>query len=351
VPLTELSDEASYEAEISHCIGVTGYHHWFFLQALAEAFGMRMRAFAVDADGERLGVVPLLFRNRGPVSTANFLPVMGTGPVLRPPALHAGRVVELVRAVEPVLLRERTVVTKWSFAPGLEVSLQALAGHGFETGAADSYAVPGALSIDGYLKGLSHTYRRKLLGLERRGLRTGPSTRADILDWLPRQMSKMHRGQDMASDYSLPVARALMERLVDHPRMRWCSVRNSDGDLLALNACVIDENRLWGWLLAGEPVPGPSPHMAACWDGIQWALPQGLGYDFGSAPTEGNRNFKIWLGGELERCAMAERVRPRFYRTGRDLHARLTARRARLTERKAGNGSGQKALPERQSQA
>jgi CelD/BcsL family acetyltransferase involved in cellulose biosynthesis len=341
VPLVELGDEASYEAELGHCVGVTGYHHWFFLSALAEAFGMRMRAFAVDADGERLGVVPLLFRRRGPVSTANFLPVMGTGPVLRAKARQAGRVVDLVRAVEPVLLRERTVVTKWSFAPGLDVDLDGLTGHGFEVGAADSYAIPGSLSVEGYLKGLSHTYRRKMRGLERHGLHAGPSTRADIVDWLPQQVSKMHRGQDIASDYSLPVARALMDRLADHPRMRWCSVRNPEGQLLALNACVIGDDRLWGWMLAGEPVPGPSPHMAACWDSIQWALPQGLGYDFGSAPTEGNRNFKIWLGGELEHCATAERVRPRVYRAGRDLYARLASRRARRAERKA---IGDKAL-------
>jgi CelD/BcsL family acetyltransferase involved in cellulose biosynthesis len=346
VPLVELGDEASYEAEIGQCVGVTGYHRWFFLSALAGAFGMRMRAFAVDVDGERLGVVPLLFRRRGPVSTANFLPVMGAGPVLRAKALQAGRVVDLVRAVEPVLLRERTVVTKWSFAPGLDVNLEGLAEYGFEVGAADGYAVPGALSVDGYLKGLSHTYRRKLLGLERRGLRAEPSTRADILEWLPWQMSRMHRGQGIASDYSLPVARALMERLAGDPRMRWCSVRNSDGQLLALNASIIEEDRLWGWLLAGEPVPGPSPHMAACWDAIQWALPRGMGYDFGSAPTEGNRKFKVWLGGELERCATAERVRPRFYRAGRDLYARLAGQRARLAERKAANGTVSKALPE-----
>src|SRR5215469_13773893 len=49
VPLIELADEASYEAEIDQCVGVTGYHRWFFLSALAEAFGMRMKAFAVDA--------------------------------------------------------------------------------------------------------------------------------------------------------------------------------------------------------------------------------------------------------------------------------------------------------------
>jgi hypothetical protein len=86
--------------------------------------------------------------------------------------------------------------------------------------------------------------------------------------------------------------------------------------------------------------------MAACWDAIQWALPRGMGYDFGSAPTEGNRKFKVWLGGELERCATAERVRPRFYRAGRDLYARLAGQRARLAERRAANGTVSKALPE-----
>ena len=118
----------------------------------------------------------------------------------------------------------------------------------------------------------------------------------------------------MASDYSLPVARALMERLADHQRMRWRSVRDSDGRLLVLNASIIDEDRLWGWLLAGEPGARADPHIAAYWDAISWALGQGLGCDFGSAATEGIRNFKTRLGCALEHCAVAERVRPRFYR-------------------------------------
>ena len=55
----ELNDELTYEAEVSQCVGVTGYHHWFFLTALADALGLEFRAFAVDSGGERLGVVPL----------------------------------------------------------------------------------------------------------------------------------------------------------------------------------------------------------------------------------------------------------------------------------------------------
>jgi CelD/BcsL family acetyltransferase involved in cellulose biosynthesis len=330
--LTELDDEASYEAEVSQCVGVTGYHRWFFLSALAEAFGMRMRVFAVDAGRERLGVVPLLFRRRGPVSTVNFLPVAGVGPVLRGEALRAGRVPELVRAIEPVLLRERTVVTKWSFAPGVQVNLDALTDRGFHLSQVESYAVPAVKSVDDYLKGLAPKQRAAVLRGERRGLRTEPSTRDEITQWLPVWLSRPHgRRQSVASDYSPQAARLMMERLANDPRMLWRSVRDADGRLLTVNASIIDDDRLWGWLVAGDPVPGPSPHVAAYWDAIQWALNRGLACDFGCVPTSGIRDFKLAMGGELELCATAERVRPRAYRTGRNLHARMLLWRAQRT--------------------
>jgi CelD/BcsL family acetyltransferase involved in cellulose biosynthesis len=331
VTLFELGDEASYEAEIGQCVGVTGYHRWFFLSALAEAFGMRMRAFAVDVGGQRLGVVPLLFRRRGPVSTANFLPVCGVGPVPRGETLRAGRVLELLQAVEPVLLRERTVVTKWSFAPGLLVNLGPLARRGFEVGQVETYAIPATKSVDDYLKGLAPKQRAAVLRGERRGLLAEASTREDITEWLPVWLSGGHLRQKVVSDYSLPAARSILERLADDPRMLWRSVRDPSGRLLAMNASIIDEDRLWGWLLAGEPVPGPSPHVAAYWDAIQWSLSRGLGCDFGSTPTSGIRGFKVAMGGELELSATAERVRPRAYRTARSLHAGLARWRAKRT--------------------
>jgi CelD/BcsL family acetyltransferase involved in cellulose biosynthesis len=330
VSLIELGDEASYEAELTQCVGVTGYHRWFFLSALADAFGMRMRAFAVDAGGERLGVVPLLFRRRGPVSTANFLPVAGVGPVPRGEALRGGRVQEMLRAVEPVLLRERTVVTKWAFAPGLRVDLDGLTRHGFEVGQVESYAVPGTKSVEDYLKCLVPKQRAAVLRGERRGLRTGQSTREDITGWLPARLSGGYSRHEVVSDYSLKVAQSIMDRLADDPRMLWRSVRGADGRLLVMNASIIAEDRLWGWLLVGDPVPGPSPHVAAYWDAIQWSLSRGLACDFGTAPTSGVRDFKVAMGGEVEFCPVAERVRPRAYRTARILHARLLNQRAKM---------------------
>ena len=79
----ELDNEQAYEAELSQCVGVTGYHQWFFLQAIADALNLEFRAFAVEFEAEFLGVVPLLFRRRGPISTVNILPIGCIGPLIR----------------------------------------------------------------------------------------------------------------------------------------------------------------------------------------------------------------------------------------------------------------------------
>jgi hypothetical protein len=78
----ELNNELAYEAELRECVGVTGFHLWFFLSALADALRLEFRAFAVDSGSDRLGAVPMLFRRSGPVSTVNFLPIGGIGPVI-----------------------------------------------------------------------------------------------------------------------------------------------------------------------------------------------------------------------------------------------------------------------------
>jgi hypothetical protein len=327
--LDELFDEQSYEAELADCVGVTGYHRWFFLSALAEALGLRLRAFAVSAgDGSgRLGVVPLLLRRRGPVSTVNYLPVPHVGPVLTGAALRAGRLAEVLRAVEPVLLRERAVVTKWSFAPGVAVREAELTARGFEVSRPANYLVRGTTSVEDYLKGLAPKQRAAIRRGDARGLRAGPSSLDEITRWFPGRISAPYQRQGIAPDYSPAAARVLAARLAADPRMLWRTV--SDGErVLAVNACIVDGDRLWGWLLAGDPVPGPSPHVAAYWDAITWSRSRGLGCDFGGAPTSGIRDFKIAMGGEPEMCSAAERVRPRAYRAGQALHARLASRLA-----------------------
>jgi hypothetical protein len=320
--LRELDREQDYEAELAECAGVTGFHRWFFLRALSDALGLRFRAFAVDSADGLLGVVPVLLRRRGPVSTANYLPVPHVGPVLRD-----GRLAETLNAIDPFLLRARAVVTKWGFAPGVPTDPACLSAKGYEVTSLENFVVPGYLSPEKYLDGLAPKVRGKLRQGESRGLLAGPSTPEEIMRWFPGQVSAPYARQGAVSDYSAAAARELAAQLAGHPRMLWRSIRNGDR-LLAMNVSIVDD-RFWGWLMVGERVPGPSPQMMAYWDAVQWSLSRGLACDFGGAPTPGIRAFKLQMGGELEHCRTAERVRPRAYRTARALQARVSRPRAR----------------------
>jgi CelD/BcsL family acetyltransferase involved in cellulose biosynthesis len=321
ITLHEVDDEQAYEAEVSQCVGVTGYHHWFFLNAMAEALNLKFRAIAVDSNGERLGVVPLLFRRRGPVSTVNYLPVGCIGPLLRGEALRAGRVRELVSAVEPVLWRHRTAVTHWAFSPGLRVSAEHLAMRGFEVLESESYVIPAAKSIDDCLKSMSKVRRQSIKQSEAHGLVVTESSIEDITRWLPAQISGAYQRQGALPSYNPAQTRAMTEKLATHPRMLWRTVRGADSRILGVAGCVIGDDRLWGWLMVGPPAPGVSAHSICYWDLINWSLSRGLALDLGGVPSEGVRKFKISMGAEVETCVTAIRTRPGIvYTAGRTLY-------------------------------
>jgi hypothetical protein len=168
--ITELADEQAYEAEVSQCVGMTGYHHWFFLSALADALGCDFRAFAIDSGGERLGVVPLLFRRSGPVSTANFLPVGCIGPLIRGEALRAGRIGELLLGTDAVLRRHRTVAARLAFAPGLSLSPADLTIPKYEAFEWENFVMPAAKSVDDIWKSMSTGRRQSIRQTEKRGV-------------------------------------------------------------------------------------------------------------------------------------------------------------------------------------
>ena len=330
--LRELTDEQAYEAELAQCVGSTGFHRWFFLTAFADAVGLRLRAFAVDSSTGTLGVVPMLLRGRGPVTTVNYVAASRIGPVFHGDVLREGRVGEVLAAVEPVLRAERAVVTRWAFSEGRHLGADLLAVRGFDVWYEESFLVPGTLSADDYLKGLSPKQRAAIRRGGARGLTVGPSTAAEIVRWFPRQASKPVGRQGVregrGADYTHASALRLAGRLGCDPRMYWRSVRDPGGATIAMNVSVIDSGRLWGWLLVGDPVPGPSPHVAAYWDAVQWSLARDLGCDFGPVPHQGIRDFKVAMGGIPESYAVAERIKPRAYRAGREFYDRIAGRRA-----------------------
>jgi hypothetical protein len=328
--LYEIDNEQEYESEISQCVWVTGYHHWFFLSAMTEALNLKFRAVTVESHGKRLGVVPLLFRRRGPISTVNYLPIGVIGPLLRGETLRERRASELVRSVEPILRRHRTAVTQWAFPPGLNMSADQLKIPGFDIFEAESYVIPGSKSVDDCVKGMSRVRRQSIRQSEARGAIVSESSIDDITKWLPEQIGGAQQRHGLLP-YKLSEARVLTERLAAHPRMLWRTVRGTEGDILGMTGCVIGDDRLWGWLMAGPPTAGLSAHSLCYWDLIRWSRPRGLSYDLGGVPTEGIRKFKVSLGADVETFLTAVRMRPKaVYTAGQAIYnwaaTRLAAR-------------------------
>jgi Acetyltransferase (GNAT) domain len=321
--IRQLSDELAYEAEISQCIKVTGYHHWFFLTAMAEALKLEFRAYAVDSGGECLGVIPILYRKRGLVSTVNYLPIGCIGPLICGETLRSGRIPELIRAADPVLRGHRTVLTNWAFSPGLNVNADDLAVRGFEVLESENYVISADKSPDDCLKAMSRVRRQSIRQSESHGVSVTESSAEEIKSWLPQQMEEAYQRQGALPGYTHAEIQYLTDKLAVHPRMLWRTAKSPDGNVLGMTGCVIGDERLWGWVMVGPRVSGISAHTLCYWDLIKWSLERGLAYDLGGVPTEGIRKLKISLGADVETSVNMVRIRPRMaYQTARAVYNR-----------------------------
>lgn len=320
--LQRLESEDDYEAEIAKCTGVTGYHRWFFLDAIARAMELRFEAFAVEANGETIGVFPVLLRRRGLISAANDLSIPHVGPLLRDPA----RLPDVLGAADSYLRRQRVVVTKWRFAPSANVAPEVVTAFGFLVSPEDHFMVPADRSPADHIAVMKRQQRQELRLAESQGLQARAANVPEIADWFADRVGDAYHRQGIDSEYTRSAARQLVDLLGQDHRMLWRSLHDASGQVVALTANIIDIERLWCWMLIGDRAHRPTPHATAYWDSIQWSLSHGLSCDFGGAPNEGIRNFKMRMGGVSEQGFRGERVSPAAYRKLRALHGRITAR-------------------------
>jgi hypothetical protein len=322
--LHELHTEDEYEAELAKCAGVTGYHRWFFLKAISESIDVRMRMFAVKKGGETIGVLPILLRRRGPISTANYLPVPRVGPLLRDAEAYP----DVLAAAEPFLLRQLTAATKWAFAPDSPATPGPLSALGFQVHPIDNFVVPAGRSTTEQLAAMSRTLRKELRHCQSAGMKAGQADIHEIKDWFADHVAAPYNRQGLIPAYSRESALRLAEVLGTDPRMLWRSVYDDRGQLMAVIASIIDPGRLYAWIIVGDRSNPPSPHVFAISDTIEWALNHGLACDLSGAPNDGIRKYKLRLGAVPEPCLNSERVRPAAYRKLRSLHARISLRAA-----------------------
>jgi hypothetical protein len=145
---------------------------------------------------------------------------------------------------------------------------------------------------------------------EDRGVTVVEASAGEIVRWLPEQVSAVYERQGRAPLYGLAAARSLAERLASHPRMLWRAVKGPDGEVAGVTACVVGDDRLWGWLITGTPVNGVSVQILSYWDLIKWSLARGMALDLGGAPNDGILELKTSLGADVETAVRAFQFRP-----------------------------------------
>lgn len=333
--LQELGED-DYENEIEKCTGVTGYHHWFFLKALSESLGLRLRAFAVEKDGATIGVVPFVLRCRGPVSTSNFLPAPHIGPLVR----DASYLGDVLAAAEQFKRGRIVLAMRWAFAPDAPVAAEPLTERGFQVRIFENFVVPAGRSPGEHLAAVTGRRRSYIRVWQDRGGTAGPADPKEIKDFFAEQVGAAYRRQGAVPAYSPDACRQLVDRLGTDPRMLWRSARDEHGRLIAVMANLIGADRLYFWLIAAGYDTRPSPQILAYWDAIEWSLSHGLAFDMGAAPSPGIRRFKVEFGAESEPFIIADRDSGlEKYNQVRDLSSRIARRvsRARSDDSAAGS--------------
>ncbi|HEY0227230.1 MAG TPA: hypothetical protein VGC05_12750, partial [Mycobacterium sp.] len=228
---------------MGECRGVTGFHHWFFLDELAEALGLSFAAYAVRDGVGLVGVVPVLLKRVGPVATSNYLPVPYVGPVV-----VDGRLTDVIAAMRPRLARQRTVVTKWSFAAAAELDLPALHRLGYTIERHTNFYSDPAVPVEEQWSRFAPDVRANVRKAERAGVTCGPSTEAEIMTYFPRLVSAPYLRQRTPLDYPEAGAKMMAGRFIDDPRIVWRSVRK-EGEFLGISALIADGGRACGWQL------------------------------------------------------------------------------------------------------
>ncbi len=319
--LHELKEE-DYEAEIAKCVGVTGFNRWFFLNALSESLGFRMRTFAVEKDGVTIGVLPIFLKRRGPVSLANYLPVPHVGPLLRDEMY----LTDVLAAAEPYLRRQLTADQRWAFGPGAPVAADQLARLGYQVTVDETFFVAAGRSPADHLAAMSRQRRHDIKVELAHGVTAGPADIREIREWFAERVASTYERQGIAPIYSRDACRMLVDFLGADSRMLWRSVRDNNGQLMAVTVGIIDVDRLWGWQIAGDHDAHPNSHLMAYWDYIEWGLNRNLSCDFGGSPNPGIRAFKLRMGVTSEACLVAEGGW-KSYRKLRAIKTRIDQRR------------------------
>lgn len=294
-------DDGEWDRLVRSHPDATAFHLSAFLRTAGPLLGRRPRLTVAEADGQVVGVVPMLIRTAGPVVLVNHgLPFPYLGPLL-PPDCSPASVVDAVRRYlrpRPVAhLRLQSVTPFPGEGP-----------RGWEQRDTWTAAVvpTGGKDDDALLGLLARNQRLKLKQAVQRGLTAEPAT-ADDLTQLGPWVADTFARQGLPSRWPAGAHRAIFDALAPSGAAVATAVRH-DGRLVAVSLDLHLGDRLIGWEMGMSDegrAAGASLvlHMA----NMRRARDMGaVEFDMLGAPTPGVAKYKRSLGADLRMRGYAQ---------------------------------------------
>jgi hypothetical protein len=303
--LRPCSDPERWDRAVAEHPDGTPFHLTGFLQTVAERYGRRLHLTELEADGEPVGLVPLLVRSGGPFLLINHgLYISYLGPLLQP-GIPPAEVVDAVRR----FFRPRPVA---------HVGLKAIRPFDVPDApgwtAFDDYmraVVPVGRDDDALIELFSARQRSNLRRSSRAGLTVGPATREEIAESFTAWANEPFVRQGLPPRWPAGFHLAVHDRLATSGVAVSRAVRR-DGELVALGTDLVLGNRLFGWEEATSAEGRKLGASAQLWlDCLRRARELGVAeIDLLGVPTPGLAAYKRGLGAEIVPCGVAEWISP-----------------------------------------
>jgi CelD/BcsL family acetyltransferase involved in cellulose biosynthesis len=281
-------------------------YHW--LTTMADVLGLDFHALTVHADGQPVGVAPMLVKRIGPVRTVNWVPFPYVGPLV--PRAVLPDLLPLLAAWER---RRRTVRSQHVLMSTMD----------HEDDQDRTFVVDlRDQTEDSLLRRVEPKRRAKIRRAATQGVLVRPATPAEIRCFLPAWSTATFAAQGLPAPYPAAGYDTVWTRFKDSPDARF-STALLDGAPVCVQVSFAGAPRAVAWVMANAGTPQASlAQPLLYWDTIIWALHQGCAeFDLVGAPTDGVARYKRDWGAREVRYSVLRRQSP--------IHRLLNGRAAR----------------------
>jgi CelD/BcsL family acetyltransferase involved in cellulose biosynthesis len=295
----------------------TAFHRFDFLTAVAPALACRFVPLLATFRGQKVGVAPLLVKQRGPLSFINWVPFPYLGPLV-PDALVPATLSAL--ALEA---RHRRALNHYQWFSHV---VPDSAVHGFKAFTDRTLVIPLAGRSDLDLMAAMHRTRQKQIRrAQRSGLKIFPATIEDV------QLMDVWNGQfytarGMPAAYPAGTYERIFSALNDAPGSIFNAARIGSRTI-AVEIDLATPDRFFAWQFGVDPShKHSSPQALLTWNTMLRARDAGASeFDLAGTPTDGIARYKKEFGAR-ERYGTVMRRMARPYQMALPIISRLRGR-------------------------